>query len=403
MLWASAVADEPRLEEAVAAAGGQVAQALGGDLAGGDDEADLAIVFVSPHHRARYRDLPALLSAALPHRLLLGCSAGGVIGGGREVERRPGLAITAARLPRVTATSFAITADDLPDSDSGPRAWHEAIGVPADPTPHFILLADPFSFPAEDFLAGIDFAYPRSAKVGGLASAASDRGENALYLGDRILNSGAVGIALSGDIVLDTVVAQGCRPIGKPMQITRADRNILIELDGQAPLKAIAELLESLSDADQALARSSLFLGVVMDDLISTPESGDFLVRNIIGIDREHGFLAIGEVLREGQIVQFHLRDARTAAEDLSHVLGRFATGSESKGARGALLFSCLGRGIFLYGKPDHDTDLFRRALGGLPLGGFFCNGEIGPVGGSTRLHGYTSSFGIFRPAVATA
>ncbi len=239
--------------------------------------------------------------------------------------------------------------------------------------------------------------------MGGLASAASGRGENALYLGDRILNAGAVGIALSGDIMLDTVVAQGCRPIGKPMQITRADRNILIELDGQPPLKAIAELLEGLSPADQALARSSLFLGVVMDDLISTPESGDFLIRNIIGIDREHGFLAIGEVLREGQIVQFHLRDARTAAEDLSHVLGRFATGSESKDARGALLFSCLGRGVFLYGKPDHDTDLFRRALGGLPLGGFFCNGEIGPVGGSTRLHGYTSSFGIFRPAAATA
>ena len=156
--------------------------------------------------------------------------------------------------------------------------------------------------------------------------------------------------------------------------------------------------LSSLSPADQKLAQRALLLGIVMDDMISTPEPGDFLIRNIIGVDQQRGLLAIGELLREGQLVQFHLRDATTAAEDLSGVLSRYAGETWSGSARGALLFSCLGRGVHLYGRPDHDTDLFRTALGGLPLGGFFCNGEIGPVGGATRLHGFTSSFGIFRP-----
>jgi small ligand-binding sensory domain FIST len=302
-------------------------------------------------------------------------------------------------LPGVTATPFALSSEDLPDLDTGPRAWHEALGVATDPVPHFILLADPFSIPAEDLIAGMDFAYPTSQKVGGLASAARRPGDNALYLADRILNAGAVGVALSGNIAIDTVVAQGCRPVGKPMQITRADRNVLVELDGQSPLKAVVEMLAGLPPVDQKLAQQALLVGIVMDGMISTPGPGDFLIRNIIGVDQQRGLLAIGELLREGQLVQFHLRDAKTAADDLSGVLRRYAGEESSAWARGALLFSCLGRGAHLYGRPDHDTDLFRNALGGLPLGGFFCNGEIGPVGGATRLHGFTSSFGIFRAA----
>jgi len=392
MRWASAVSDAEALDQAVADAAGSVARGLGGE------PADLLVVFVSPHHRARYRELPRLLQESLPHQTLLGCSAGGVIGGGREVEERPGLALTAARLPGVVATPFAISSEDLPDPDAGPRVWHEALGISPEPRPEFILLADPFSLPAEDLLAGLDYAYPSSQKVGGLASAARRPGENALYLADRSVNAGAVGVALSGNIALDTVVAQGCRPVGKPMQITRADRNVLVELDGQSPLKAVVDMLNTLSAADQKLAQRALLLGIVMNDMISTPEPGDFLIRNIVGVDQQRGLLAIGELLREGQLVQFHLRDATTAAEDLSGVLSRYAGEPTSGSACGALLFSCLGRGVHLYGRPDHDTDLFRTALGGLPLGGFFCNGEIGPVGGATRLHGFTSSFGIFRP-----
>lgn len=409
--WSSAVSDEPILEDAVASVARDVLAGMGGE------PIDLAVLFVSHHFAKRYAEVAALVREAAPHGTLVGCTAGGVIGGGREVEQRSGLSLTAASLPSVAITPLALEASFLPDADAGPGAWHEAIGVAPEPTPHFVILADPFSFPAEDLLAGLDFAYPRSAKIGGLASGARQPGGNALYLGApgaaaaagvevgatsataaRVLRSGAVGVALSGNVAVDTVVAQGCRPIGRPMRVTRCEGNVLIELEGEPPLKTIREIVISLPDEDRRIASHALFLGVVTNELLPEPGPGDFLIRNLVGLDPEHGAIAIGDHLRNGQIVQFHLRDPRAAAVDLGSVLDRFAGGSPAPEARGALLFSCLGRGVHLFGRPDHDTDIFRSRVGDIPLGGFFCNGEIGPVGGTTYLHGYTSAFGIFRP-----
>ena len=144
-------------------------------------------------------------------------------------------------------------------------------------------------------------------------------------------------------------------------------------------------------------ARVSLFVGIVMRDNQLEYGRGDFLIRNIIGADRETGRLAVGALLREGMVVQFHLRDAATSAEDLRSLLSRYERGSRDSRPEGSVLFSCLGRGAALYGEPDHDMTEFHRQLGDIPLGGFFCNGEIGPVHGTTFLHGYTSSFGLFR------
>jgi small ligand-binding sensory domain FIST len=391
--WSSSVSDHSQLEAGL----DQVVERVRDGLQA--LPADLAVLFVSRHHAARFEALPDLLQRRLPHRVLLGCSAGGVIGGGHEVEERPGLALTAAHLPDVDLRPVRLSGDDLPDADAPPAAWHAALGAAPDPVPHFVLLADPFTCPVEHLLAGLDYAYPSSVKVGGLASAAQRPGDNVLYSNDTVQRQGVVGVALAGDVRVDTVVAQGCRPIGRPLQITSCQDNILLELDGRPPLQVIQELIPELSEADRRLMSQALFLGIVVDELASEHRAGDFLVRNLIGIDPERGALAIGEHLRSGQTVQFHLRDARTSAEDLRLLLERRARGDVAGGASGALLFSCLGRGMYLYGRPDHDTDLFRQHLGDVPLGGFFCNGEIGPVGGSTRVHGYTSSFGIFRPA----
>ncbi|MBO19589.1 MAG: hypothetical protein CL732_03515, partial [Chloroflexi bacterium] len=201
-----------------------------------------------------------------------------------------------------------------------------------------------------------------------------------------------------GNIVVDTVVAQGCRPVGEPMRISKSDRNMLLELDGQPPMDVLRSLFHNLPKRDQELLGHSLFLGVVMDEFLDAPVQGDFLIRNVVGMDQSTGGLAIGEMLKEGQLVQFHLRDAETSSDDLQAVLGRYAGENRENDIPGALLFSCLGRGEYLYGRPNHDSDLFREKMGTVPLGGFFCNGEIGPVSGTTFLHGYTSSFGLFRP-----
>ena len=260
-----------------------------------------------------------------------------------------------------------------------------------------MLLADPFSFPVQNLIMGLDFAFPRAAKIGGLASGAQRPGDNALFLNGQVHGTGAVGLALHGNIMVDTVVAQGCRPIGEAMRITSSHRNVLAELDGKPPMTVLQDLFRTLSERDRQLMGNSLFLGVVMDELLDNPAQGDFLIRNVVGMDQRTGSLAIGEMLREGQLVQFHLRDAETSAQDLSIVLERYAVDNRENDVPGALLFSCLGRGEYLYGRPNHDTEIFQEKLGQVPLGGFFCNGEIGPVGGTTFLHGYTSSFGLFR------
>jgi len=393
MKWASAISTQENIEQSVAEVCRSVREQLG------DGDVHLSVVFVSPHFKDHYQRIPLLLQEHFTPGLLLGCSGGGIIGNGQEVEHKPAFSLTAARLPGVEIQPIQTDTLNLPDPDTAPSVWHEWLGVEGSKDPQYIFLADPFSFRGEEFLAGVDYAYPRASKVGGMASGAQSQGGNALYLGDKIHSSGLVGVALSGNIRLDTIVAQGCRPIGKPMNITKCRQNLLEEVEGQPPLSVLEEMVETMSEYDRKLLQTSLFLGIEMDPLKDDPGQGDFLIRNLVGVDRENGALSIGALLREGQLVQFHLRDKVMSADDLKAMLAKYSKRKDiSDTPSGALLFSCLGRGEYLYGEANHDSNMFREQIGEVPLGGFFCNGEIGPVGKTTFLHGYTSSFGIFAP-----
>ncbi len=384
MKWASAISERPAADEALAEVAARVRGELGVDP-------DLVVAFVSPHHAPAFRELPARLALAMPRAVVIGCAASGVIGAGHEVEERPALSLTAASLPGVTLTPLHLDQNDL-DRDLGER-----VGLPRAADPHFLVLADPFTFDADALVSALDRAYPVGRKVGGLASGGRFPGGNALFLGRDVYRAGAVCVAMTGNIAVDTIVAQGCRPIGRPMAITRGHDNVIEQIDRQKPTDVLRELFESLDERDQTLFRHSLFVGLEMQkDQVEVPR-GEFLVRNLLGMDPTSGGLAVGAQIQPWQVVQFLLRDARTAAEDLAMLLDRYRGGGAHPS--GALLFSCLGRGMHLYGRPDHDTGLFHERLGRIPLGGFFCNGEIGPVGGSTFLHGYTSAFGLFRPA----
>jgi small ligand-binding sensory domain FIST len=393
MQWASAISEETNLNDAVAECAASIKAQIG-------ETVDLAVTFVSPHFLNDYDRVVSAIAEHLSAGHVFGCSGGGIIGNGLEIEQRPGFSITAATLPGVDVQGFHLTGEQLPDLDAGPDKWEELLGVSAGADPHFVLLADPFSFPVQNLIMGLDFAFSGAAKIGGLASGAQQQGGNALFLDGSVYNSGAIGLGLHGNISVDTVVAQGCRPIGSAMRITASHRNVLMGLDGKPPVEILQGMYQTLPQRDRELMGHSLFLGVVMDEFLDTPAQGDFLIRNVVGMDQKTGSLAIGELLKEGQLVQFHLRDAETSAQDLQAVLDRYASDNRENNVPGALLFSCLGRGQYLYGRPNHDTDLFREKLGPVPLGGFFCNGEIGPVSGTTFLHGYTSSFGLFRPKV---
>ena len=403
MRWASAVSSRVSLHDAVVECSAEVRTQLGGGT-----EPDLVLAFVSPHFHAQYEEVPEAVRAWFPEAALLGCTGAGVIGAGREVEDAPGLSITAAFLPGVTLASFSVTGAELPSPDAPPEAWAELTGVEPGATPQFVLLAEPFSLDGEALVEGLDFAFPSAPKIGGLASGGGRPGSHALFLDGAVYREGAIGVALSGNVVIDTVVAQGCRPIGRPMRVTEAQGNLLVKLDDQPALEALQATYEALAEDEQALARRNLFLGLAPSakfgagmDLVDDAPQSAFLIRNVIGADSSQGVIAVGAQPREGQLVQFHVRDADSSAEDLRLSLESYARQAGGAQAAGALLFSCTGRGAHLYGTPGHDSGIFRDLVGTLPLGGFFCNGEFGPVNGTTYLHGYTSSFGIFRPITA--
>ena len=397
MQWANALSTQASLESAVAEVVERATTIL-------QAPADLAIVFISAAFTSDYpRLLPLLKEKLTDIKVLVGCSGGGIVGISpsgemQELEDLPALSLSLAYLPDVEIQSFHLVPEELPDLDSPPHTWVEVIGVEPDQSPQFILLSDPFSSKINDLLQGLDFAYPGSVTVGGLASGGSNSGVTGLFCNDHFYREGTVGIALSGNIVLETIVAQGCRPIGKPFQVSSSDRNIILELDEKPPLEQLRKLIESLNEEDQRLAQTALFIGVTRDEFKQELGQGDFLIRNLLGVDPQAGAIAIGDRIRPGQRIQFHLRDAQTSAEDLEWWLQKYQNSSQSQPkAAGALMFSCLGRGEGLYGKPNFDSGLFGRYLSDIPLGGFFCSGEIGPVSGSTFLHGYTSVFGICR------
>ena len=392
MKWASALSEAASLDDAMAECAETLHERLGEVGA-----VHLAVVFASPHFAGDYERVPQQIHRHFPGAVVLGCSGAGIIGDGREVEDRPALSLTVAHLPNVSISPFHLTSADLPTPDAPPDTWVQRLGVAPEGAPQFLMLVEPFSMAGEELLSGLDFAYPGIVKIGGLASGGQSPADQALFLNDRMHREGAVGVGLSGDVIVDTVVAQGCRPIGEPLRITQAERNILIGLDGEPPLRVLQRVYHGLPSRDQELVQRNLLLGIAMDPLREEAGAGDFLVRSLLGADTQRGVLAVGALLQEGQLVQFHVRDAETSAEDLGRCLDNYRAQAPEAPPEGALLFSCTGRGMHLYGRPDHDTGLFRDAVGTVPLAGFFCAGEIGPVGGATYLHGFTSSFAIFR------
>lgn len=390
MHFVSRLSTAPRLETAVSELSESVLDALGGA------HPDLALVFVAAQHRESWLELPRLLSERLGGSVLVGCSGGGVIGGGREIEQSAAVSLTAAQLPGVEITPFHLAPESIPPPGTPTRDWNAALGISDSSDAHFVVLPDPLTSRAHDFVGALDAAYPGSVVIGGLASGSDQRGQHALFVGDDVHGAGVAGLALSGNIEIDTVVAQGCRPVGSPLFVTRGEGNVIHELDGRRPADVLQDLHATLSERDRQLMRHSLSIGVAMAAGREVYRQGDFLVRNIIGLDGRSGAMAVGATIQTSQVVQFQLRDAKTSAADLETMLARYVTSGSARPA-GALLFSCLGRGQYLYGQPDHDSSTFRKHLGAVPLGGFFCNGEIGPVGGHAYVHGYTSAFGMFR------
>ena len=375
------------IREAVAAA-----QAA---LGGGSVAADLAVVFVSAAHGNAIRPAMESLADLVPATTVIGTTAEGVLADSLEHERGPAVAVWLARLPGAWLAPVSLEYVQTPDGGMF-TGWPEDLDGAWPDNATLILLADPFSFPVEALIKRMEEEHPGVPIVGGMASGGMVPGSNTLVVGTRTYESGAVGVVVGGAVRIRPVVSQGCRPIGRPMVITKAEENLIVELGGRPALERLREVYGELDATDRELVRSSLHVGRAATEYRDTFRRGDFLVRNVVGADPESGVIAVGDLVRTGQTVQFHVRDAASADEDLR---GLLAARAAAVRPAGALVFTCNGRGLRLFDEPHHDARCLQECLGPLPAAGFFAQGEIGPIGSRTFLHGFTASIALVEPA----
>ena len=392
MRFTSGLSDAVNAEEAVKAACQQVLDQLQGQ------PCHAVFLFASTIYRAEWPTLLAYLHARLKPQVLIGSSGSGIIGGGQELEWVPAISVVAAHLPDVRLFPFAVTPEELELSAPG-GFWVDKIGAAPDARPVFVLMADPYTCDPMKCLSELNTTYRTRPIVGGLASGGNEPGEHLLFLGTEVFHAGAVGVAMTGNVTMDTVISQGCRPIGRSYVVTKAEDNNIGELGGRPALVVLHEVLSSLSLEDRELAqRGSIFVGLAINEMRQAFTAGDFLIRNIIGIDPEGGAIAVAENVDVGQTLQFQLRDPMTSRQELRRLLQQAGQSAAMTPPAGCLLFTCTGRGRSLYGLAHQDVKTIQTVSGKMPIGGFFCNGEIGPVGGINFLHGYTASLGLFRP-----
>jgi small ligand-binding sensory domain FIST len=369
--------------EAATRAVAQATEALG------DASPSLAVLFASAHFLAVAEDLVAAITEQAGPLPLIGCVGEAVAGGAREVESEPAVSLwLGAGLGPVE--TFAMEYIRTPSGGA-----YGGYLFPREPNGAHLLICDPFTFPADGLLTHLNEQVPGTVVMGGMASAALAPRQSRLFLDDRVLSAGAVGVHLP-DAEVHPLVAQGCRPVGDAFIITRADGNLIHELGGRPPLARLREMAAALPSRDQELLAQGLQLGVVIDEYRAEPGQGDFLIRGVVGADPDSGAIAVGDQIQVGQTVQFHVRDGQSADEDLRRALARESAALGGRRPAGALLFTCNGRGSRLFTEPDHDAGLIAATLGDIPLAGFFCAGELGPVGGQNFLHTFTASIALF-------
>lgn len=382
MRCASALSTARNTEAAFADVLHRVAEGLGGV------EADLAVAFTTSHHADRLADLWTGARGRSLARHVVACTGESIVGEGREVEGASAVSLWAIHLgggaaPRPLRLTF---------EHGHFLGWPADLPGAPDDRRTLLLLGDPFSFPPDPWLKHLREKAPGIQAIGGMASAGQAPGQNRLMLDGEVYADGAVGVLLDAPVSVRAVVSQGCRPIGRAMIVTRADENLIRELGRRPALEALREMFEELPEEEQALARNGLHVGRVINEYQGTFGRGDFLVRNVMGADPA-GAIAISDSVRVGQTVQFHVRDADTADEDLRSLL---ADKKGESAPAGALLFTCNGRGSRLFPGPDHDIGVIREVLGPIPVAGFFAMGEIGPVGDQNFVHGFTASVALF-------
>jgi len=376
MPYVSSLSTHGDLGVAVAETIGQVLDKIGASP-------DFAVVFMSGHFKNRLSEIHTAMRELLAPKTLMGCTSSAVVCGANEIEDRSALAVFAGNLDGEISS---VRLSDPPSISANP-----IFAVHGNTAHTMLLLADPLSFPTEQMIKQLHSEHPHIQVIGGLISSTAADRFGSLFLDGEIHHDGAVALLIGGNVEVKSLVSQGCRPIGAPLIVTKASGNLVHELGGQPALKRLEDIVAAMEDSERLMASHGLHIGRVIDEHKAEFSSGDFLIRAVLGADRDSGVVAIGDAAPVGSTIQFQVRDAHTATDELDLQTSQISNGD------GALLFTCNGRGTNLFEDPNHDASRLAETVTGEVLAGMFCAGEIGPVATQTFLHGFTVSAAIFR------
>lgn len=358
-------------------------------------QVSLGLVFITPRYFQFSRQILEILRVHARIPLLLGCSSQSLIATEQEIEENAGIAVGLYSLPGAELKAFPFTQDQVEEAEE-PVYWRTRTGISPEQTNGWLCFVDPFHLDSETWLKTWNKAYAPVPIMGGLASGDFREQTTQIYLNGEVFEEGGVALSVGGDVRLVGVTSQGCTPIGETWTLTKVEQNIIHEIGNRPAYEVLAETFNGLSPEEQQRARGNLFVGLVVDEYKEDFHRGDFLIRNLLGADPQSGSIAIGAAPRLGQTLQFQRRSAAAATEDMDELLSRTRAKLAQTPIYGGCLCSCNGRGQGMFGHPNHDAQLVQQRLGPLGLSGFFCNGEIGPVGERSFLHGFTASLALF-------
>jgi small ligand-binding sensory domain FIST len=356
-------------------------------------QASLGLVFISPKFFSEAKQILEILMVHARVPLLAGCSSQGLIVGAEELEENAGLTLALYSLPGAELQGFHITQEQVEEA-VGPGYWRLETGIEPEQTNGWLAFIDPLQLNCEAWIRTWNEAYAPLPVLGGLASGVTN--EHQVYLNGDVFDSGGVVISVGGKVRLAGVISQGCTPIGDTWTLTKVDQNIIHEIGNRPAYQVLAETFNQLTAEEQKQARGNIFIGLVVNEYLEDFHRGDFLIRNLMGADAKSGSISVAAFPRSGQTVQFQRRSAVAATEDMKELLSRAKKQLAGSTIYGACLCSCNGRGRNLFGEPNHDAHMVQQRFGPFGLSGFFCNGEIGPVGEKNFLHGYTASLALF-------
>lgn len=358
-------------------------------------QVSLGLVFLSQKFFPVAKQVLEILRVHARIPLLAGCSSNSLIVGGNEIEENAGLVLALYSLPGAQLKGVRFEQNQI--EYAGERNyWHEETGVSASETNGWLVFIDPFHIDSESWMRSWNSSYAPLPVYGGLASGDFREQSTQVYLNGEVYDEGGVAVSFGGDVTLAGVISQGCTPIGDTWTLTQVEQNFIHRIGNRPAYEVLEETFKRLPPDEQRKTQGNVFIGLVVNEYLEDYHRGDFLVRNLLGGDPKSGVIAVGALPRAGQTVQFQRRDALAAAEDMDELLARTKVALMGRTIYGGCLCSCNGRGRNLFGDPNHDAIAVQRQIGPVGVAGFFCNGEIGPVGEKNFLHGYTASLALF-------